>query len=399
MILFLLFYVVIVFFLLWKLSIKKRLYIFSPFLIIYFKLAAYDIIPLLMYKGSYPVSINIWYVTVLSAIINLLFLYFKWHEICLKPVIIAPVSIKRFENKRYILITFLIILLFAIGIYTGVMTSLLHGVNVENLRRTSEVGLGFVTQVPHFGVTILLLSYLLSKKKLNYKLAALICLTIGFLLFCFDAARAHIAASVNIFLAYFCIRKRALKWYEYIGLFYLISPIVATFLFILRGGGGGELSLNHILLSHQNLIFGENTIKMVDAFEKMGSFLMGLSYTIPIATVIPRFIWPEKPMSIDYYYKEVAGLEFEGGGIYTTIPMDFYINFGFYFVLAYAAWILVIHYMYRKLISVSISYSSKIIYLCFITLYSSPGDMIRYFELYLLFAFICYFYYGRRDVI
>ena len=46
------------------------------------------------------------------------------------------------------------------------------------------------------------------------------------------------------------------------------------------------------------------------------NFFWGEEYYTGLVKFIPRFLWPDKPLSFDYKLKELANYDFEGGGIY-----------------------------------------------------------------------------------
>ncbi len=390
-------YIIIIIIYLLKISWNKRLYIFSPFCIIYLNFTINDVIPLLMHDSSNTISGNIMMVTCLSAVINLSFLFIKWDEMCKGIVLTVPPEVKPYNKKRLVLIILLMLILFSVSLYTGVITTLLSGGNVENLRRTSEVGLGFLTKIPNFCIIPLLFSMFLCYDKINYKTVAIVCLLTGLFLFCLDAGRAHVLISLTLFLSYINIKNRSLKWFEYIGLFVLLSPIASKLLFFIRNGQM-EWDFENLLFSQQRTVFEANTTKMVEYFEH-NRWLMGLSYILPLTMIIPRFIWADKPMAIDYYYKDAVNYEFDGGGIYTTVSMDFYINFGFYFVIPYILWIMLIHFFYKKVLNDKTNYNTKIFLLCFITFFSAPGKLIENCWLYILSALLLYLYFGKKKII
>lgn len=375
-----------------------RFYVFSPLVVIYITFAASDVVPILMYDSYKAIPSNVLFVTKWATIINIITLLYFYRDLKKEVVLKVPVRLKKYSSKRRNLLFFFVLILLLSGIYTGVTKSILSGVSVENLRRTSEIGLGFITMIPYFAVYLILLQILLSKKNISVISAAIYCLLLGGLLFFSNAARAQILMGATIFLIWFNLKHRALKWFEYFVLFFLISPVVATILYVFRSGLG-SLNLNEILFAHQNMIFKMNTIQLMKVFDGTTNYLYGLSYYVPLTILIPRFLWADKPVSIDYYYKELAEMEFEGGGIYTTPSMDFYMNFGDFFVIPYILWILLIHYLYRVILNKRLSYIIRISAIYFLALFSTPGNLISKVQLFLLFMIISYFYYGKKYII
>ena len=78
------------------------------------------------------------------------------------------------------------------------------------------------------------------------------------------------------------------------------------------------------------------------------NFFWGEEYYTGLVKFIPRFLWPDKPLSFDYKLKELANYDFEGGGIYTTLCNDLYIilditilssiSCGYYLFIIYMEW-------------------------------------------------------------
>lgn len=91
------------------------------------------------------------------------------------------------------------------------------------------------------------------------------------------------------------------------------------------------------------------------------NFFWGEEYYTGLVKFIPRFLWPDKPLSFDYKLKELANYDFEGGGIYTTLCNDLYINFGYYYFIFYILWLLFIHYLYGMVMDDKRFYYSRII--------------------------------------
>lgn len=380
------------------LSRKGRFYIFSPFVVVYLGFAVSDIIPLLMYDSAGSLPSNIPFVTNWATIINFVMIILFRKDFFKKMDISPPSQIRIYNNRRKVLIISFLLILVGAGIYSGVTISILSGGNVENLRRTSEIGMGFITMIPYFAIFLLILQMLFCSPKISIFQAGLICFIVSVLLFFTNAARAQFVMGISVFFIWFNIKYRALKWYEYYVLFYLLSPIVATFLLVFRGEGGA-FNINEILFAHQNMIFLMNTKSLMTYFDGSNGYLMGMSYIFPITTFIPRFLWAEKPLSIDYYYKEITGMDFDGGGIYTTLSMEMYLNFGQYFMFFYAIWLLFIHFLYRKALSENTNYTYRISLMYFLTLFVAPDHMIAKLEVYILFLIICRWYYGKKRII
>ena len=165
--------------------------------------------------------------------------------------------------------------------------------------------------------------------------------------------------------------------------------MVAAFLFAIRNGEFINIVTYEQFFAHQYMIFGANTIRLMNYIND-SNILMGQSYYYPLVQIIPRFIWPDKPVAIDYVYKEMVGMNFEGGGIYTTVPNELYLNFGTFYFIFYIAWVVIIHSLYKKLLQSQENIYDRMIILSILALASPPGSIISSLQLIFLFLLICY---------
>lgn len=388
-------YLIVIIYLIFYHSKNGTLYIFSPLIIIYTNFAVNDIIPLLILENAEPITNNVYTVTAITSIINLLFLFLFRRQLKKKIGIkIEPIT-EKLSAQRKVLIIILLSIEIAYGFLTGVTPVLLSGGDVSYLRKTNEIGLGFINSIPQTGWPILILVLLLveKRKKLIYK--GIVCFFSGIIFYISTAARGGILTFFNIFIIWFNIQKRGLKWYEYLSIYYIIGPIVATITQLIRNAK----EINQVWIeffAHQLNIYHWNTIPLMRHFET-AKHLMGESYYTALVRIIPRFIWPNKPLSIDYKYKEILGYDVPGG-IYTSTPCEMYINFGLYFIIPYCAYLFLIHKMYSKLISPRSSFFLKICLLYLLTLKFIPNNLIEGLEILLLFTFLCIIFYRRKNV-
>lgn len=365
-------------------SRKGSLYVFSPIITIYLAFALSNIYPLFVYERDIPKSIT--NVTAITCCINLFFLI-EYKDAWRKKLVftLEPVD-KPVKNKRNDIFVIFWLLIIVSGILTGVPSALLHGIDVEDLRRTSEIGLGFIRNIPAFGVPLLLLINCLSEKY-STRHVAIICLFYGLVFFLTTAARADLQCFIIIFFIWFNIKKRSFKWYEYLAIFYLFKPIVATFLLIVRSGQTLAIT-EFTLFEHEKMIFGSNTIRLAEWIEDSNLYLYGYSYFYNLVSIIPRFIWPGKPLAVDYYYKEVVGFEFDGGGIYTTPDFDLFLNFGYFYIIPYALWLYIIHLMYGKILEGKPKLITATFYMLTLASAFAPGTLISRFELFYILLII-----------
>ena len=258
---------------------------------------------------------------------------------------------------------------------------------MEDLRMTSDVGMGFVRAIPGFGIPYLVMEYFLLNRKLSFWKAGAIGLAVGLILFMATAARGGILVYAMCFFMWVNLRYRGFKWYEYFGIFYLLKPVIATILKAIRSANIIDL-VDLQLFDHEKMIFGANTVRLAEYMERTHAYLWGESYAYSIARIIPRFLWPDKPIAIDYKYKDMVGLDFDGGGIYTSDDFDMFLNFGYYYVIEYVLWLLLIHWMYQKLIDTKTRFADKMLFLMLITGGFQIGTLIQNIQVYFLFLLI-----------
>jgi len=301
----------------------------------------------------------------------------------------SEVMSKKYSENRLRVILLFVFLIFISGFVTGVTPSLLRGIDVEDMRRSAEVGVGFIREIPSFGLPILILEYFLLKQNISIKRAIIITLLIALIFFIATGHRRGVAVYLTLFLVWYNFRYRKFKWYEYLCVFYLIQPIIAAGLTLIRSGSDWAFD-GITLFEHEKMIFNTNTMLLARWIESSNFYMMGYSYFSALVYFIPRFLWPGKPVSIDYYYKEVVGLDFEGGGIYTTNDFELYMNFGYYYIIPYIIYLLIPHYVYGKLCKRGLAYDLRLFFIVVFTFGWGVSGFIKFCELYFLFLIIFY---------
>ncbi len=389
-------YVVCLFYIILQASKHKTLYVFNPIVSLYLLFATFNIYPLVTYEDVLPG--NIINVTHITCFINMAFML-VFRKQFLQCVQIQPDKqlVKYAGNRRAVACFFLGVIISA-GLYTGVTQMLLAGADVEDFRMTSDIGMGFVKAIPEFGVPYLVTEYFIMNRKLSFWKAAAIGFSIGCVLFLATAARGGMLTYAMCFFVWVNLRYRGFKWYEYFFIFYLLKPVVATLLKAIRSSDVAELA-GIQLFDHQKMIFGSNTVRLAQYLEQTHKYLWGESYAYPIFRIIPRFLWPDKPVSIDYKYKEMVGMDFSGGGIYTTADFDMFLNFGYFYVIEYVLWLLLVHWMYQKLIEAKIKFADKMLILMLLSSSFLVGALIQAIQVYFLFLLIFYFINRKWRVI
>lgn len=385
-------YILIVVYLFLKYSRIRTLYIFSPYILIYLNFIFNDAIPFLFFYPDVPE--NIQYTTFTAAIINLSFLFLFRKQAQVPISINLPLSSIKLNKKRKILLSCFVFFLLWAGVMSGVLINLLRGNNIEDLRRTSEIGVGVIRDIPMLGIQIIMLVLFLQKTwKCYYKVVAFYSFCLSVFLFLTTGNKGGVLVGVTLFLLFFHLKKRGFKWYEYV-LYYLAMPLAAG---TLQGIRGGDLTLIAsqiaVFFSYPVILYQANSIPIMNAVGTE-NFFWGEEYYTGLVKFIPRFLWLDKPLSFDYKLKELANYDFEGGGIYTTLCNDLYINFGYYYFIFYILWLLFIHYLYGMVMDDKRFYYSRIIAL-FIILMGGIASTIGSCEILLLFLLFLILYYSR----
>ena len=384
-------YIIISVCLLFKYSKSKTLYIFSPYTLIYLSFVFNDIVPFLLLYPDIPE--NLQYTTFTSTAINLIFLYIFRKQLLIQTFLnVSPFYIRLNKKRKIVIFCFILLLLYA-GVMSGVLTSLLQGNDIEDLRRTSEIGLGIIRDIPMLGIQIVMLVLFLQRSWNSYRTIAFYSFCLGTFLFLTTGNKGGVLAGVTLFLLFFHFKKRGFKWYEYI-VYYLAIPLAAG---ILQGIRGGDLTLIAsqiaVFFSYPILLYQANSIPIMNSVGTENIFL-GEEYYVGLVKIVPRFLWPDKPLAFDYKLKELVGYDFDGGGIYTTLSNDLYINFGYSYFIFYILWLLLVHYIYGIIIDSKRNYYSRIIAL-FIILMGGIASTIGSCEILLLFLLFMMLYYSR----
>lgn len=393
-------YILFVFFYIYKYSNNGTLYIFTPFLI-YVSFIIEDLIPMYMphVRSIPPVMYRN---NIIAMIMNTIFILYYNKIYQLKATFTIPMSSYiSVKGKRYRMVFICLLVLLISGLLSGTFIGFLKGQDMEDARRTGEIGIGFIRDLPELMLRIIGIVILLGSYRKYPIIAGLLCFAIGmFEVIISGGNRAALLAWVVVFLVYFGIVYRGLKWWEYI--FYLIAfNIVGLILGLLRRGLGvdnafDEFSIAHGFSGNQN-IFYENSIALVDLTHGR-NFFYGEELYSNLVYFIPRFLWPDKPVSFGYKLKELAGYDFDGGGIGATLIENMYINWGNFWVLNYFIWIWFVHKLYTSFLK-SNSYYTKTILMILLITGGREINIIRYGEILIFSLFILKFYYKKRKVI
>ncbi|MEO0224680.1 MAG: O-antigen polymerase [candidate division WOR-3 bacterium] len=240
-------------------------------------------------------------------------------------------TIHLFTCKIFLLIGTVLLLIY--GFSTNIIISIINGENVEDLRRKAEIGWGFIQQPSIFFINFsfaILLSYKFIKRKSilgNFLVMVLLSILIFF-------STGHRTPALFLFIIYLGIYNKFWKINIFrVLIFSFLIFFSISFLVYLRQGKKDTVSFlskvtgyNYILYNSMFYRIGySRIIELAD--KEVIPLLKGKEYANNLLYIIPRFLWRNKPLGFDYYYKNVLGYSFEGGGVPAGLFGSLYANF------------------------------------------------------------------------
>lgn len=212
-------YILFVFFYIYRYSTNGTLYIFTPFLI-YVSFIIEDLIPMYMphVRTIPPIMYRNNIIAMIMDVVCILY-YNKIYQ--LKATFTIPMSsYVSVKGKRYGMVFICLLVLLISGLLSGTFIGFLKGQDMEDARRTGEIGIGFIRDLPDLMLRIIGIVILLGGCRKSPIIAGLLCFAIGiFEVIISGGNRAALLAWVVVFLVYFGIVYRGFKWWEYIYLF------------------------------------------------------------------------------------------------------------------------------------------------------------------------------------
>jgi hypothetical protein len=133
-------------------------------------------------------------------------------------------------------------------------------------------------------------------------------------------------------------------------------------------------------------IYEANYVPIVKKVDKGSMELQyGNEYLQSAILFVPRFLYPEKPVSFDYFLKEKLGRTFKGGGLPPTPVGSLFLNFGFPGVIM---GMLTIGFLYNMLFSMyrRESYSKAVISLYLMYYIMNPSQFFGNLSLLAIFV-------------
>lgn len=382
-----------------KASKKGTLYLWSPVIVLDVVYVVNVLIPYLLSVGPLNLNDTFFNIVFYGLLIQIIFhLILRKYNYKVYNIVLSDIY-RKTNKQRYTIIICSLLLIILIGLFTGVTTGLITGKNIEDLRRTSEVGIGFIRDIPMLLVQVCTLIFLLSSTK-NERWKFMFIGMEACILFVSTGNKAPILNVALSYIAYLTIKYRGLKIYEYM-LYYFSIPIAAAFLNSVRQGSFWNFIENfRNYFAYGTFIFQVNTVKVVQVTEAENAFLNGEEFISGIYKIIPRFIWNEKPLSFDYYYKDLIEYDFDGGGTPIALIYRFYTNFGESFYIYYILWLLFVVLMYRMAFRYTKgSTLFNVFFLFFILCNLTPNGFLSFIEVWLLMCLVCIIVYKKISII
>lgn len=394
-------YIILICCIIYKITRNKTFYIFSP-LLFFCSFIVSDILPLCV-PQPYEIHPVIYRNTINAIVINVFFIIFYWKTYKAPLTINIPTQLylKTNKNRKHLIILCLSIL-FISGIVAGTLTGFLKGENMEDKRRTAEVGIGFIRTLPDAILMPIVFVYLVKELKNKWIKSAIICIAIGlFEMILSGGNRAPLLMWAIIFLCYYALTRRGLKWYEYFAYLSAINIGGVIVGAIRKGLSFGDdlqaMTLFDLLAGNQNIFF-HNSILLVQYCENNNVYFHSEELYNAITYFIPRFLWEDKPVSFGYKLKELMGWDFEGGGIGATYLENTYINWGDLWWIHYILWIFLIHWIYKKILYTK-SYFWKVLLIILSATCINEKEMIIKIELLIMACIIYALTYNKKNTI
>lgn len=232
-----------------------------------------------------------------------------------------------------IILTVGLLLLTTYGFISNVTISMLKKISIEDLRRTAEIGKGFIKEPGVFFVTtaaLWLAFYGFLKRRVSAKKYFLFVFIIAFFLFVTTGHKAPVVALLLLAVGLY-------GKYNKVSFLKVIICVLLLFLIIIsmnsiRSGDGMNISkIAERSFALTVPIYEMNYLQLVWLVKKdLLKIQFGNEYLQNSMIIIPRFLWQNKPISFDYSLKQLLKFNFLGGGAPPTMFGSLYINFGLY---------------------------------------------------------------------
>jgi oligosaccharide repeat unit polymerase len=245
------------------------------------------------------------------------------------PVVVIKNTYKS-TPVEFLFILISIGLLLFYGFTTGITQSLLSGASVEEIRRSKEIGMGIIKEPAIIILIYLGLVYFVSDLQSDDKISTKsmsILLLFSVIIF---LSTGHKTPSLLLFLLVIMVYPK----YHNLNLKTMMMLISILFILIailasLRSDLGFLDALFYKGLLYQMYIFNANYLPLVELVEKNEiSMFLGKEYLNNAQYIMPRILYPDKPLSFDYELKTLLDRSFIGGGLPPTPIGSLYINFG-----------------------------------------------------------------------
>ncbi|MFA4981322.1 MAG: hypothetical protein WC592_02485 [Candidatus Omnitrophota bacterium] len=300
--------------------------------------------------------------------------FYKRNNLPSRVISVVPLSYAK-QNRTVMMFFFItgLVLLAVYGWISGITMSFFEKIDLSDLRRSTEIGKGFIKEPAVFFVTFSFVWFFgvsLSKNKghaLKYfGLLSLVALIV------FITTANNTAVFYLIFFSYGLYNK-------YFNISFAKMSIFGFFIVFLIGAVStvrmGQVIIfgnviKHLFFIHHE-VYDMSYMPIVKLIQ-LGilKFQYGVEYLQNAAIIIPRFLWKEKPVGFDYFLKDLLNLGFSGGGVPATPFGSLYLNFNIIGVIVGG---IIMGFLYSSLYEIYLE--ERDIFAALVALYSLPAVM------------------------
>lgn len=228
------------------------------------------------------------------------------------------------------LLTGTLLLLFY-GYTTGLTFNILRGIDIEQLRRSEEIGRGVLKELGLLfsQVSVLWLVFYIADVSKKASMAMLLVFLVGCVFFLTTGHRSDFLWMGILSVGILC-RYHRLSFFKVFLSGFIVLALIGFTGSMRRGVDISWIETISNGFSISSIAYAHNFIPLVSMVEEGNLDLQwGYEYFNNFLMIIPRFFWENKPLNYDYYYKDLLKMTFDGGGTPATTFGSFFLNFGF----------------------------------------------------------------------
>ncbi|OGW42652.1 MAG: hypothetical protein A2132_01745 [Nitrospirae bacterium RBG_16_43_11] len=376
---------------------NKQFYLFSPFCFPFINFAIYYLLPSTVnyfFKESKEIRIHhiLYFLGILSFLsgvsLSKKIITTKEYDLTVRPGFIKAKNI-----PLWLFYSIGVALLTIYGIWSGVTDGLLSGRNIDGLRRSAEIGKGFIKEPGLYLTSIsglwLIGNYLNPVHRSLFGLKGIFVMLFASIFIFFTVG--HKLASLLPLLVMTGLYNKykplsSIKMLA-IGLFFflLIGMINIVRVGEIKGPIGSILINKSIIVSYA---YDFNYVPIVNSVYKGKIDLQyGREYLQDALLFVPRFLYANKPVSFDYFLKEMTHSTFKGGGLPPTTIGSLFLNFGFTGVI-FGMLLIGFGYNYLFYLYLRATYAKAVILLFIMYYIMRPSQFFGHTIVFIVFIFV-----------